>query len=936
MKRLKPRPAASTSPYGAATNVVYSNSPATRVTTSDTNTTCSSNNYTYNKRWTRETLDGFGRTVKVETGYTSTTGSTTSSPVISGQSETEYAPCGCTPMGKPKRTSQTHAPGATIYWTTYTYDSLGRTIAVSQPNNLGQTTYAYSGNTVTVTDAAGKWKTFTTDAMGNLTQVAEPNPAGGANFLTYYTYNTFNQLLTVSMTRPKVPANGTNVTQTRTFVYDTNQRVQSVTNPENGTTSYTYNADGTMNTKTDAKGQVLSYLYDSLGRLTQVKNGGIVLRTFTYDANGWGQNLAGRVARVDYGGGKWSELYSYHPAGGRIAKRLSYTYSVAQSQATQNLDAFWSYNTAGQVTGVKYPDTTILDSFANPQPVTGDTFTYNYDPMGRPKDLTIAPGDGSIPYQAAQGATYGPAGELTSLSYLGIYEGRSYNARMQLTGISAMNSVGFVASLSYNYYDVAAGQQPDTTKNNGKVGQMSSTILGSTEVVNYKYDSLNRLIAAYTNDTSSAGWGLAWDYDGFGNRLSQTVTQGTAQPMTTGVDQTTNRAAGSYDANGNMTNYGAYTYDVENRMTGGSNPYVASDEYDYAPDNKRIYKKTTNNSGTFEYVYFYSGSKKLATYQIGYYGYNNSQFYFAQSSTNIYFGGKLIQAEDAPVVTDRLGTVIWDEVKGGHKYFPYGEERTSTTNESTKFGTYFRDGTTGLDYADQRYYAPGSGRFTSADPYQVTGRTNELSSWNLYSYVHDDPANFLDSLGLFSEDPCGGGAQCDLDDGTGRGVAPGLDPTQLGGGGGGGVCILDGVLTDCSIIIGLARSGGVNYLGTAGTVITAGSGGVVVICGASGVCEVVFIGVAVGSGLYGAFEFFDWILHKYAGGGKGERRLKSQAGQAAEYNKALEKYRQKCGQKLTPDERGKVHGRITGQDLTVDEIVEEMINVAGCPKQDKP
>jgi len=35
------------------------------------------------------------------------------------------------------------------------------------------TTYSYSGNTVTVTDAAGKSKTFTTDAFGNLKQVQE-------------------------------------------------------------------------------------------------------------------------------------------------------------------------------------------------------------------------------------------------------------------------------------------------------------------------------------------------------------------------------------------------------------------------------------------------------------------------------------------------------------------------------------------------------------------------------------------------------------------------------------------------------------------------------------------------------------------------------------------------------------------------------------------
>ena len=61
--------------------------------------------------------------------------------------------------------------------------------------------------------------------------------------------------------------NGTTITQTQcafnscasTFAYNNDQRVQSVTNPENGTTSYTYNADGTMATKTDAKGQQMVY-----------------------------------------------------------------------------------------------------------------------------------------------------------------------------------------------------------------------------------------------------------------------------------------------------------------------------------------------------------------------------------------------------------------------------------------------------------------------------------------------------------------------------------------------------------------------------------------------------------------------------------------------------------------------------------------------------
>jgi YD repeat-containing protein len=78
---------------------------------------------------------------------------------------------------------------------------MGRTLSVAQPNGSGTTTYAYTGNTVTVTDPAGKWKTMTMDGFGNLVTVVEPNPAGGT-FTTSYVYNAFDQLTTVTMPRP--------------------------------------------------------------------------------------------------------------------------------------------------------------------------------------------------------------------------------------------------------------------------------------------------------------------------------------------------------------------------------------------------------------------------------------------------------------------------------------------------------------------------------------------------------------------------------------------------------------------------------------------------------------------------------------------------------------------------------------------------------------
>ncbi|WP_155121324.1 hypothetical protein [Bryobacter aggregatus] len=140
--------------------------------------------------------------------------------------------CACSPMGKLKRSSLPYAPGGTAYWTTYTYDGLGRTLSVVQPSSSGTTTYLYEGNTVKVTSPSGKWKKYEMDAVGRMTQVTEPRPGSGT-YTTTYSYNITEKLIGVSM-----PRDG--VTQTRSFTYDTTtqSRLLSATNPENGTVSY--------------------------------------------------------------------------------------------------------------------------------------------------------------------------------------------------------------------------------------------------------------------------------------------------------------------------------------------------------------------------------------------------------------------------------------------------------------------------------------------------------------------------------------------------------------------------------------------------------------------------------------------------------------------------------------------------------------------------
>jgi RHS repeat-associated protein len=120
-----------------------------------------------------------------------------------------------------------------------------------------------------------------------------------------------------------------------------------------------------------------------------------------------------------------------------------------------------------------------------------------------------------------------------------------------------------------------------------------------------------------------------------------------------------------------------------------------------------------------------------------------------QVSRNIYFGGRLIQSNGDTVATDRLGSVRVMQGTTAVEYYPYGEEVTSSANDREKFATYTRESATGLDYANQRYYASVYGRFTSPDPSGTSAvYMPNPRSWNMYAYANSDPVSFNDPTGL--------------------------------------------------------------------------------------------------------------------------------------------------------------------------------------------
>ncbi len=283
--------------------------------------------------------------------------------------------------------------------------------------------------------------------------------------------------------------------------------------------------------------------------------------------------------------------------------------------------------------------------------------------------------------------------------------------------------------------------------------------------VDYTYDQLNRLSTAVSRTGATTNWGLQFGYDIYGNRTSQTVTAGSAPQSTFAFDNNNRMIGYSYDANGNQLStpeFGSWLeYDADNRMTKWSRS-GSVENYQYHPAGWRVWKGTSYSTAAFSL-----------------YGPGGQLLYDGSSARDhVYFGGRLLYTMSGSsrtvVYRDRLGSTRYTDTAGARNYYPFGEEITATTSDAYKFAGTYRDSTSGLDYALNRYYSSNTGRFLVVDS---GGR--DLSNpqrWNRYTYALNDPINYVDRDGL---NPCPAGHIC-------LNYTPYPFPGPRGGPGGGG------------------------------------------------------------------------------------------------------------------------------------------------------
>jgi RHS repeat-associated protein len=504
----------------------------------------------------------------------------------------------------------------------------------------------------------------------------------------------------------------------------------SATNPLGATTTRLVDGAGRIVAMTDALGRVTRTTFNKLNHITQLTDQAGGQTVFQHDQNG---RVLSRSDPLTH-----ATTYTYD-ASDRVATRTDPLQKTAHYGYDGNGNLILQVDRSGQVTRYEYDplDRVRLVTYADGSTKeyvydvgnrqwkvidsVGGTITRQYDGLDHLTNETSP--EGSVSY------TYDADGRRATMTVLGqqvVTYG--YDDAHRLTSITKMSSA---VEFTYDNAD-----------------RQATVVLPNGIVTTYGYDNADRLTSlTYSSGQTTVGT-LTYAYDVNGQRTSIGGTwaaTGLPQALLSATYDAADRIAMwegrafGHDQNGNLTGDGltSYTWSPRNQLVSVTG--AANGSFVYDGSERRRAKTIEGTTTQFLYdglnpVQELNSGTPTATLLTGL----GADEYFARTDA----GGVRNYLRDAlgssVALSDGSGTI---QTKYG--YEPFGAVTASgdaTTNAYAFTGR--EDDGLGLTFLRARYYSPAYGRFISEDPIGFSGGAN------VYAYVHGDPVNYTDRLGL--------------------------------------------------------------------------------------------------------------------------------------------------------------------------------------------
>ncbi len=352
-------------------------------------------------------------------------------------------------------------------------------------DGLGQRTYGYNNQGLLnlVAGPFGTERSVTYNLHDQPTTVVDAN---GVNVTQ--TFDRLNRLLT-----RQVPGQGT-----ESFQYSA-RGLTNYTGPDSKVTRYVYDAAGRKTSEITPKNETIGYTYNTASDLLTLTDGRGKVTTWTYD-------IEGLVRTKRYHGQSFANLEYAYDANGRLAWRKFW------SSPTQSQQTLYSYDEAGNLTGINYP--------ASPDV----SFTYNA--VNQVATMSDAAGTTTFTYTDA-GHLASEDGPWASDTVTSSYHATAPRLRTGLTvqqpSGSWAHTYGYDAARRLRTITGPAGTFTYTHKGPGTV--WTNLALPNTSAITNAFDTGGRLTGIWLRN--NAGTILnkhVYLYNGYGQRQRQTLT----------------------------------------------------------------------------------------------------------------------------------------------------------------------------------------------------------------------------------------------------------------------------------------------------------------------------------------------------------------------------------------------------------------------------